>query len=67
MPPKIRQLIKELKREGFIARSGKGSHRIFKHPLGFIVVLSGKTGADAKAYQIHEVRSSIKSVKYEKK
>ena len=67
MPPKIRQLIKELKREGFVAGSGKGSHRVFKHPFGFIVVLSGQTGSDAKPYQIREVRSTIKSVKYEKK
>jgi predicted RNA binding protein YcfA (HicA-like mRNA interferase family) len=67
MPPKISQLIKELKREGFVARGGKGSHKIFKHPFGYVVVLSGKTGSDAKAYQTHEVQKSIKSVKNETK
>ena len=67
MPPKIRQLISELKQNGFVSRVGKGSHRIFKHPLGPFVVLSGKIGADAKDYQIKQVRSSIEVVQNEKK
>lgn len=32
MPPKIKQLIAELERNGFVNRGGKGSHRNFKHP-----------------------------------
>ncbi|MCK5097856.1 MAG: type II toxin-antitoxin system HicA family toxin, partial [Desulfobacteraceae bacterium] len=32
MPRKIKQLIKELEKAGFINRGGKGSHRNFVHP-----------------------------------
>jgi len=32
MPRKIRELIEDLKRAGFIDRGGKGSHRNFIHP-----------------------------------
>ena len=32
MPPKIRELISDLERSGFIDRGGKGSHRNFVHP-----------------------------------
>jgi predicted RNA binding protein YcfA (HicA-like mRNA interferase family) len=67
VPPKIRQLVKQLKQSGFVSRGGKGSHRVFRHPLGLFVVLSGKAGADAKDYQIKQVRSSIESVQNEKK
>jgi predicted RNA binding protein YcfA (HicA-like mRNA interferase family) len=34
MPPKIRDLIAELERAGFIDRGGKGSHRDFCSPEG---------------------------------
>ncbi|MBC8344877.1 MAG: type II toxin-antitoxin system HicA family toxin [Candidatus Marinimicrobia bacterium] len=51
MPRKIRELIKELKRAGFVNRGGKGSHRNFKHKDGRILTISGKLGADAKPYQ----------------
>ncbi|MGI8541979.1 MAG: type II toxin-antitoxin system HicA family toxin [Aridibacter sp.] len=64
MPPKIRQLIKKLKRNGFENRGGKGSHRNFSHPLcSKPVTISGKTGDDAKKYQIKEVKDAIKEVK----
>ncbi len=42
MPPKIRELIAELERNGFISRGGKGSHRNYEHPLGELVTVSGK-------------------------
>lgn len=29
MPPKVREIIKELEKAGFINRGGKGDHRIF--------------------------------------
>ena len=62
MPPKIRELIRELRRAGFRERSGKGSHRVFKHPTGIGVNLSGQLGADAKKYQIKNVRNALRSV-----
>ena len=49
MPPKIRELIAELERNGFVNRGGKESHRNFEHRLSSkIVRISGKTGDDAK-------------------
>ncbi len=64
MPPKIRELIAELEHNGFINRGGKGSHRNFKHSLSpKIVRISGKTGDDAKIYQIKQVRAALKEVK----
>lgn len=34
MPPKIRELIAELERNGFTSGGGKGSHRNYEHILG---------------------------------
>jgi len=51
MPRKIRQLIKDLKKAGFIDRGGKGCHKNFKHPNGIMVTISGKLNSDAKLYQ----------------
>ncbi|UCE18531.1 MAG: type II toxin-antitoxin system HicA family toxin [Gemmatimonadota bacterium] len=51
MPRKIRALIKDLKRAGFINRGGKGDHRNFIHPKGIVLTISGKLGDDAKPYQ----------------
>jgi predicted RNA binding protein YcfA (HicA-like mRNA interferase family) len=59
MPRKIRQLIRDLERAGFVHRSGKGSHRNYLHPNGERVTLSGQTGDDAKPYQEREVRQAI--------
>ncbi len=55
MPRKIRQLVKDLNRAGFIDRGGKGSHRNFLHPCGARITLSGQEGDDAKRYQEREV------------
>lgn len=64
MPPKIKQLIAELERNGFVNRGGKGSHRNFNHPkCSRPVLISGKTGDDAKKYQIKEVKAAIDEVK----
>lgn len=64
MPPKIRELIAELERNGFTNRGGKGSHRNFRHHLSSkIVRISGKTGDDAKIYQIEQVKDAVKEVK----
>jgi predicted RNA binding protein YcfA (HicA-like mRNA interferase family) len=63
MPRKIRELISDLKRAGFINRGGKGSHRNFEHPSGIRTTLSGKPGDDAKRYQEREVAKVIEESK----
>jgi predicted RNA binding protein YcfA (HicA-like mRNA interferase family) len=62
MPPKIRELITEFERAGFVDRGGKGSHRNVVHPRLVVtpVTLSGRPGDDAKAYQERLVRKAIK-------
>ena len=59
MPKKIRTLIKELEKAGFVNRGGKGSHRNFMHPSGIALTLSGKPGDDAKPYQEKLVKKKI--------
>ena len=60
MARKIRQLIKNLERAGFINRGGKGSHRNYVHPKGIAITISGKLRDDAKHYQEREVELKIK-------
>ncbi len=62
MPPKVRVLIKQLKAAGFVDRGGKGSHKRFRHPSGVNITLSGKTGSDAKRYQVRDVERVIRQV-----
>ncbi|MFP4030133.1 MAG: type II toxin-antitoxin system HicA family toxin [Desulfococcaceae bacterium] len=60
MPPKIRDLIRDLERAGFVNKGGKGSHRNFTHPkVANPITVSGKTGEDAKKYLIKTVRRAI--------
>ncbi len=64
MPPKLRELIAELERNGFSNRGGKGSHRNFKHPeRKRPVTISGRLGDDAEKYQIRVVRKAIEEIK----
>jgi predicted RNA binding protein YcfA (HicA-like mRNA interferase family) len=63
MPRKIRELLRDLERAGFVNRGGKGSHRNFEHPSGVSSTLSGKTGDDAKPYQEREVKKVIRESK----
>jgi predicted RNA binding protein YcfA (HicA-like mRNA interferase family) len=56
MPRKIRQLIADLEKHGFVDRGGKGSHRNFLHPSGVKITLSGAPGEDAI------IRSEISNV-----
>jgi predicted RNA binding protein YcfA (HicA-like mRNA interferase family) len=63
MPRKVRQLIAELERAGFIDRGGKGSHRNFIHPKGQRVTISGSPGDDAKHYQERDVRRALETTK----
>jgi predicted RNA binding protein YcfA (HicA-like mRNA interferase family) len=59
VPRKIRELVADLIRAGFVARGGKGSHRNFLHPEGIRVTLSGRAGDDARRYQEEEVARRI--------
>ena len=64
MPRKIRQLISDLEKEGFVNRGGKGSHRNFVHAAsGTNVTLSGQQGADAKIYQEKDVKEAIRKAR----
>ena len=63
MPRKIRELIRDIERAGFINRGGKGDHRNFEHPNGMRVTISGQLGGDAKLYQEREVRKKIEESK----
>jgi len=62
MARKVRELIGDLERAGFINRGGKGSHRNYEHPRGGRVTVSGKSGDDAMPYQEREVRRAIEEV-----
>ena len=63
MPRKIRQIVRELEREGFrdVRGGGKGGHSKLKHPLPGVprVIIPGKMGADAPAYLEQEARRAI--------
>lgn len=63
MPRTIRELIKDLKKAGFINRGGKGNHRNFIHPNGVVLTISGKLGDDAKPYQEKLVKQKIQEIK----
>ena len=60
MPRKIRELIRDLAKAGFVSRGGKGSHRTFKHVNGAIVTISGNTGDDAQPNQERGVAAALK-------
>lgn len=64
MPPKIRALVGDLERAGFIDRGGKGSHRNFVHPkVTKPITISGAAGDDAKHYQIRAVKRAVEESK----
>jgi len=64
MPPKIKQLIKELENAGFVNRGGKGNHRNFVHlKVPKPVTISGKVGDDALRYQERDVKKAIEESK----
>jgi len=64
MPRKIGDLIRDLEKEGFINRGGKGSHRNFVHPmLKKPIAISGNGNEDAKHYQEKAVQTAIEEVK----
>jgi predicted RNA binding protein YcfA (HicA-like mRNA interferase family) len=59
MPRKIRELESALKKAGFSCKPGRGSHRKWRHSCGALVVMSGKSGDDAKRYQEKDVAQAI--------
>jgi len=62
VPRKIRQLVADLERGGFVVvPGGKGSHRKFRHPKhAGSLILSGHNGDDAHHYQERQVRKAIR-------
>jgi predicted RNA binding protein YcfA (HicA-like mRNA interferase family) len=58
MPPKVKELIRRLKKAGFAERPGKGSHRVFAKGR-VSAVISGGEGKDAHPYQIRQVKDAI--------
>ena len=63
MPRKVRQLMADLEKAGFVNRGGKGSHRNYKHPKGQCVTVSGGLGDDVLPYQERQVRRRIEESK----
>ncbi len=59
MPRKIRQLIADLRKAGFINIRRKGGHKTYEHPKGPMIVISGNLGDDAKPYQEKQVKLKI--------
>jgi predicted RNA binding protein YcfA (HicA-like mRNA interferase family) len=61
MPRKVRDLIRDLRKAGFIFRGGRGDHRNYVHPkVKKPITISGKDGDDAKHYQEKAVKLAIK-------
>jgi len=58
MPRKIRELIKDLEKAGFINRGGKGSHRNYIHSSGVVLTISGKL----EHYQEKLIKQKIQEV-----
>lgn len=65
VPRKIRELIRDLEKAGFIDRGGKGSHRNYRHPHGAKITISGHAGEDARPYQEKALQTVLKEVRNE--
>ena len=63
MPRKVRDLLRDLTKAGFVDRGGKGSHRNLKHPSGAKITISGGLGEDAKPYQERDVKKALRKAK----
>lgn len=61
MPPKVRELKKQLRKAGFSYRPGKGSHTVWTHPAlpKDELAFSGNDGDDAQHYQEAAVRKLL--------
>jgi len=64
VPRKIRELINDLRKAGFVTvKGGKGSHQKFRHSEHFgSLILSGHEGDDAQHYQEKQVRDAIREI-----
>ena len=67
MPRKVRELIADLERAGWVlVEGGKGSHRKFAHGrTGRKLILSGAAGADAHFYQEKLVKKAVQEIQHE--
>jgi predicted RNA binding protein YcfA (HicA-like mRNA interferase family) len=64
MPRKIRELIRDLERAGFVNREGKGNHRNSVHPkVRKPFTISANPGDDAREYQEKAVQQAIEESK----
>ena len=63
MPRKVRDLVSDLERSGFVNRGGKGSHRNFMHITGVRITISGNAGDDAKHYQERDVAKALRAAR----
>jgi predicted RNA binding protein YcfA (HicA-like mRNA interferase family) len=64
MPQKVRELVAELERAGFVNRGGKGSHQNFVHPkVPKPITISGALGDDAMHYQVRAVKRAVEESK----
>jgi predicted RNA binding protein YcfA (HicA-like mRNA interferase family) len=59
MSAKIRGLEARLRQAGFVRLEGKGSHRKWRHPKRVSIVISGRSGQDAKPYKEKLVQQTI--------
>jgi len=62
VPQRIRQLISDLERAGFVNRGGKGSHRNIVHGSGIVVTVSGKSGDDVPHYLERQLRLALEAI-----
>lgn len=62
VPRKIRDLLKDLRKAGFVLMDdGKGSHRKFRGKTGKVVmIVPGRDGDDAQPYLERQVQEKIK-------
>jgi len=60
MPRRVRDLLNDLIRAGFLDRGGKGSHSNLKHPSGVRITISGSLDGDAKPDQERDVARALK-------
>ncbi|CAN5580093.1 hypothetical protein BH10ACI1_BH10ACI1_30060 [soil metagenome] len=63
MPPKIRELIANLERQGFINRGSKESHKNYEYILGFRVTVFGEFDDAAHKYQEKFFKDAIGKLK----
>lgn len=60
MPRKLRELMLELERAGFVNRGGKGSHRNYSHASGIRITVAGQPRDDAKPYQEKDLARALR-------